>query len=136
MDRREGEGAKQHIFQREHGNESEYEEMGEDSPRTKKGSQSVYSFFVKKKKTLKKKLWEYNHSWETLDPSRRLHIKENVENYTLDLCKTLNCWFWETIINEEAKTLLIWREFFKKKKKQPSNNCWAGIMKLNSGEGF
>lgn len=50
MDRREGEGAKQHIFQREHGNESEHEEMGEDSPRTKKGSQSVYSFFVKKKK--------------------------------------------------------------------------------------
>ena len=33
------------FFRREHGNESEYEEMGEDSPRTKKGSQSVYSSF-------------------------------------------------------------------------------------------
>ena len=90
---------------------------GKTVPELRKGANQYILFLLKKKKTLKKKLWEYNHSWETLDPSRRLHIKENVENYRLDLCKTLNCWFWETIINEEAKTLLIWREFFKKKKK-------------------
>lgn len=50
----------------------------------RKGANQYALFFFKNQQAL---------PWEILDPNRRLHIKENVENYRLDLCATLNCWF-------------------------------------------
>lgn len=57
---------------------------GRKSKNKEREPTSMLFFFFKNQQAL---------PWEILDPNRRLHIKENVENYRLDLCATLDCWF-------------------------------------------